>query len=69
MTEAQNTFYVFNQADDEGYHAIKDHTGKIIATAADTLDQAYITLDEMGFNDPVLETIYNRKHWDNIKAI
>ena len=58
--------YVYNEADSEGFHALKNEKGDIIATAADTEEQARITLDVMGLGYADIETVYDQKQWDSI---
>lgn len=57
-------FYVFNQANDEGFHEIKNEAGEVIATAADTDTQAAITLEVMGHKDVEIETVYDQATWE-----
>jgi hypothetical protein len=62
----KDVIYVYNQADSEGFHAIKNEKGDIIATACDTEEQARITLDVMGLVYADIETVYDQKQWDSI---
>lgn len=57
-------FYVFNQANDEGFHEIKNEAGDAIATAADTDEQAVITLEAMGHRDVKIEVVYDQATWE-----
>jgi hypothetical protein len=59
-------FYVFNQAGDDGFHEIKDKSGSVIATAADTDQQTMKTLDAMGHHDAEVECVYDEDDWNNI---
>ena len=65
-TRREDVFYVYNKADSEGFHAIKDDSGDIIAVACDTEEQARITLDVMGLVYADIETVYDQKQWDSI---
>ena len=59
-------FYVFDQTDGEGFHEIKNEAGEVIATAADTGEQAVITLGIMGHNDVEMEIVYDQAIWGAI---
>lgn len=57
-------FFVFNKPNDEGFHEIKNEAGDVIATAANTDDQAITTLNVMGYKDVDIEIVYNQEQWD-----
>ncbi len=56
-------FYVYNRPDQEGFHEIKNESGSIIATAADTGEQTRITLEVMGYTSFYTETVYSPECW------
>ena len=65
-TRREDVIYVYNEADSEGFHAIKNEKGDIIATAADTEEHARITLDVMGLVYADIETVYDQKQWESV---
>ena len=65
-TRRDDMFHVFNQADNDGFHAIKNEKGDIIANVCDTEEQARITLDVMGLPSDDLETVFDQQTWERI---
>jgi hypothetical protein len=61
-------FYVFNQANDDGFYEIKNEAGEVIATAADPHEQAATTLEVMGHKGADVEIVYDRAAWDDING-
>jgi hypothetical protein len=57
-------FYVFNKANDEGFHEIKDSHGNVVAEAANTTDQTTTTLEVEGHKNAQVTVVYEQETWD-----
>jgi len=59
-------FYVYGRADQNGMHAVKNEAGEHVLDVLDTEHNLYETLREEGYEDFIVETIFDETEWQEI---